>query len=200
MMMKGARVVSLLLVGTLLGACTTVSCDRSGYYINDGSTGEIVVPEGMNAPDTQSSLKIPPPAGRLDTGEDGPCLDRPPAYYEASGAVVGSPEALIYAWAEAKSLKNMEHLESLYSDYFTPVEGDLAAWRAEKEKELQALGEARVTVDKLSMAPAPGGRMIAKFTQRIQSGSSVTESRVELVLARDNNAWSIIGERPGSVK
>jgi hypothetical protein len=109
---------------------------------------------------------------------------------------VGSPEALVYAWAEAISMKNIENLQSLYSDYFTPVGGDLAAWKAEKQSQMQALGEGRVTVDKLSMAPAPGGRMIAKFIQRIQSGSSVTDSRMELILARDNNAWSIISEAP----
>jgi hypothetical protein len=198
MRVKVAPILGLLLTSVLTGACTAVSCDRSTYYLNAGSTGEIVAPEGVNAPDSRSSLKIPPPAGKVETGEDSPCLEQPPAYYEESGAVVGSPEALIYAWAEAMSLKNMDHLQALYSSYFTPAEGDLAAWRAEKERQMQALGEARLTVDKLSMAPAPGGRMIAKFTQRIQAGSSITESRVELVLARDNNAWSIIGERPAN--
>ncbi|MCJ7555467.1 MAG: hypothetical protein MUP90_00965 [Gammaproteobacteria bacterium] len=193
-MMKGTRIVGLLLIGLLLGACSGNTCDRPSYYLNSGSTGEIVLPEGATAPDTRSSLKIPPPSGTLERGEDSPCLEQPPAYYEQSGAIVGSPEALVYAWAEAVSMKNIDNLQSLYSDYFTPVEGDMAAWKTEKQRQMQALGEGRLTVDKLSMAPAPGGRMIAKFIQHIQSGNSVTESRMELILARDKNSWSIIGE------
>ncbi len=193
-MAKGARTLVLLLIGLLLGACGKATCDRPSYYLNSGSTGDIVLPEGATAPDTRSSLRIPPPSGTLERGEDSPCLETPPAYYDQSGAIVGSPEALVYAWAEALSMKNIGNLESLYSDYFTPVEGDLAAWRAGKLSQMQILGEGRVTVDKLAMAPAPGGRMIAKFIQRFQSGSSVTESRMELILARDNNSWSIIGE------
>jgi len=193
-MAKGARTLVLCLIGLLLGACSGNTCDRPSYYLNSGSTGDIVLPEGATAPDTRSSLKIPPPSGTLERGEDSPCLEQPPAYYEQSGAIVGSPEALVYAWAEAISMKNIDNLQSLYSDYFTPVEGDLAAWKAEKQRQMQVIGEGRVTVDKLSMAPAPGGRMIAKFIQHIQSGSSVTESRMQLILARDNNSWSIIGE------
>ena len=101
----------------------------------------------------------------------------------------------MYAWAEAMSLKSIEGLEALYSNFFTPVSGDLATWRADKQRQMAEMGEARMTVDKLSMAPAPGGRMVAKFTKRIQVGSNITESRIELVLAKDNNAWSIISEK-----
>ncbi len=45
------------------------------------------------------------------------------------------------------------------------------------------------------MAPAPGGRMIARFTQIFESGTGSTQLRKELVLAKDNNAWSIIADR-----
>ena len=196
MIMKGTRTIAVLLVSLLLGACGAAGCDRPTYYKDSGSTGEIIAPEGVNVPDSRSSLKIPPPS-QLGGGKgaDNPCLEAAPPYFEESGAIVGSPEALVYAWAEAISLKSIEGLEALYSNFFTPISGDLATWRADKQRQMAELGEARMTVDKLSMAPAPGGRMIAKFTQRIQVGSNITESRIELVLAKDNNAWSIIGEK-----
>lgn len=196
MMMKGTRTIAVLMASLLLGACGAAGCDRPTYYKDSGSTGEIIVPEGVNAPDSRSSLKIPPPSQEsASKGEENPCLEAAPPYFEESGAIVGSPEALVYAWAEAMSLKSIERLEALYSNFFTPVQGDLAAWRAQKLQAMTELGEARMTVDNLSMAPAPGGRMVAKFTQRIQAGSNITESRMELVLAKDNNAWSIISEK-----
>ncbi|MDH3399992.1 MAG: hypothetical protein OEM03_03405 [Chromatiales bacterium] len=194
--MKGTRTIAALLVSLLLGACGAAGCDRPTYYKDSGSTGEIIAPEGVNVPDSRSSLKIPPPS-QLGGGKgaDNPCLEAAPPYFEESGAIVGSPEALVYAWAEAISLKSIEGLEALYSNFFTPISGDLATWRADKQRQMAELGEARMTVDKLSMAPAPGGRMVAKFTKRIQLGSNITESRIELVLAKDNNAWSIISEK-----
>ena len=196
MIMKGTRTIAALLVSLLLGACGAAGCDRPTYYKDSGSTGEIIAPEGVNVPDSRSSLKIPPPS-QLGGGKgaDNPCLEAAPPYFEESGAIVGSPEALVYAWAEAISLKSIEGLEALYSNFFTPVSGDLATWRADKQRQMAEMGEARMTVDKLSMAPAPGGRMVAKFTKRIQVGSNITESRIELVLAKDNNAWSIISEK-----
>jgi len=196
MIMKGTRTIAALLVSLLLGACGAAGCDRPTYYKDSGSTGEIIAPEGVNVPDSRSSLKIPPPS-QLGGGKgaDNPCLEAAPPYFEESGAIVGSPEALVYAWAEAISLKSIEGLEALYSNFFTPISGDLATWRADKQRQMAELGEARMTVDKLSMAPAPGGRMVAKFTKRIQLGSNITESRIELVLAKDNNAWSIISEK-----
>ena len=102
MMMNRTRTVAVLLVSALLGACGTTGCERPTYYRDSGSTGEIIAPEGVNAPDSRSSLKIPPPSqASADKGAENPCLEAAPPYFEESGAIVGSPEALVYAWAEA---------------------------------------------------------------------------------------------------
>lgn len=195
-MTRIVRMASLAAAGILLTGCAATECKRPTYYLGAGSSGQLVIPEGVTAPDTRSSLKIPADPGRpVETGEDSPCLEAPPAYFDQSGAVVGSPEALVYAWAEAMGQKNVDNLQALYSDFFSPAEGHLAAWREQKERQMQELGDARVVVDKLSMAPAPGGRMVARFVQRIQAGSAVTEKPMELVLSRDNNAWAIISEK-----
>jgi len=187
--------ISLLCASLLLAGCAGSSCDKPGYYQDSGSTAQIVVPEGQTPPDTRAALRIPPPATEPQVRAEGsPCLEEPPKYFEQSGAIVGSPEALIYAWADAFGQKDFDRLSALYSDYFTPSGGDLQAWRNGKMQQMQQLGDARVVVESLSMAPAAGGRMVARFVQRIQLGNNLEETRKELVLVRDKNTWSIISE------
>jgi len=189
----GGALLALCLA--LMSGCAGRRCDGPGYYHDSGSTAEIVVPEGQTPPDTRSSLRVPPPAYPAPPrADDAPCLDVAPRYFDESGAIVGSPEALVYAWAEAFGRKDFELWSGLYSDYFSPPGGDLMAWRNERMQRMQQLGDARVMVEGLSMAPAPGGRMVARFIQRIQLGNNVTETRKELVLVRDKNTWSIISD------
>jgi hypothetical protein len=185
----------LLASSVLLSACSGRSCDRPGYYHDSGSTGQIVVPEGQTPPDTRAALRIPPPASEAQVRAEGsPCLEEPPKYFEQSGAIVGSPEALIYAWADAFGQQDFDRLTALYSDYFNAPNGDMQAWRNDKMRQMQQLGDARVMIEGLSMAPAAGGRMVARFIQRIQLGNNLAETRKELVLVRDKNTWSIISE------
>lgn len=185
----------LLLCLVMVGGCASRRCGSAVNYQDSGSTAEIVVPEGQTPPDTRSSLRVPPPGYTAQPrADDAPCLDAPPRYFDESGAIVGSPEALVYAWAEAFGRKDFELWSGLYSDYFSPPGGDMLAWRNERMQQMQQLGDARVIVEGLSMAPAPGGRMVARFIQRIQLGNNQTDTRKELVLVRDKNTWSIISD------
>jgi hypothetical protein len=91
-MLKGLRnVVVLAAVAMAFSGCISLralkpnSCvNETDKYNKETSIPPLRVPEGLDAPDTKSSLQIPvlnepppPPRGKKD-----PCLDEPPKFVE----------------------------------------------------------------------------------------------------------------------
>lgn len=74
----------LILAVVWLAGCGLVSpaydrCDKPASYVNSPEAPPLVTPEGVDAPDTRSALRIP----ELQTPEkpsDGRCVDAPPDY------------------------------------------------------------------------------------------------------------------------
>jgi uncharacterized lipoprotein len=72
-----------LLAGLPLGGCALVAadCHKPAVYSEAETIPPLVVPAGLDAPDTKSALQIPDLAqpARL-RGPNEPCLDAPPRY------------------------------------------------------------------------------------------------------------------------
>jgi uncharacterized lipoprotein len=85
-MTKSVAVLCLAGVFTLLGGCKALhggnSCHKTQPYMAATSVPPLKIPEGLDAPDTAGSLKLPalnepaPPR----RGPRDPCLDEPPPF------------------------------------------------------------------------------------------------------------------------
>ncbi len=190
-------IAGLVVLGLLLGGCGgNKPCRSSTVYEEGGNVPDIRIPDGMSEPDKSEALPIPPSrAGGPVPGEDDYCLETPPKYFERPGAVAGSPEALIDRWAEAWSNKDAQLLFSFYSDTFQPTEGTLEEWRSARVRQLADPEPVRVSIESLSMSPAPGGQMQVQFVQRFESSSNSFAIRREMLLLRLDNTWFIAEER-----
>lgn len=77
----------VILALTSLAGCGLLSpahdrCDKQPPYVNSPEARPLVIPEGVDAPDTRSALRVPD----LTTPEkplDGRCVDAPPSYVPA---------------------------------------------------------------------------------------------------------------------
>ena len=69
----------------------------------------------------------------------------------------------------------------------------LSAYRAGKR--LADPEPVRVSIESLSMSPAPGGQMQVQFVQRFESSSNSFAIRRELLMVRLDNNWFIAEER-----
>ena len=75
----------VILAVLLLAGCGVIApaydrCDKPAAYANSPEVPPLVTPEGVDAPDTRSALKVP----ELTTPEkppDGRCVDVPPGYF-----------------------------------------------------------------------------------------------------------------------
>jgi uncharacterized lipoprotein len=87
-MRSGWGVLFLVPVLAMLSAChswrsvTSKSCHGGADYMKSKSVPPLIVPPGLDAPDTTNALRLPtlnepPPPPRH--GKD-PCLDEPPPY------------------------------------------------------------------------------------------------------------------------
>jgi len=187
----------LLIIGLLLGGCGgNKPCRSSTVYDEGDNVPDIRIPDGLSAPDTSEALQIPASsAGTPGSAEDGYCLETPPKYFERPGAVAGSPEALIDRWAEAWSNKDAQQLFSYYTDNFQPTEGTVEEWRSARLRQLADPEPVRVSIEALSMSPAPGGQMQVQFVQRFESSSNSFAIRREMLMVRLDNTWYIAEER-----
>lgn len=190
-------IAGVIVIGLLLGGCGgNKPCRSSTVYKEGDNVPDIRIPDGMSQPDTSESLQIPvPSASAAVQGEDDYCLESPPKYFERPGAVAGSPEALIDRWAEAWNNKDAQQLFSFYTDDFQPTEGTLEEWRTARIRQLADPEAVRVSIESLSMSPAPGGQMQVQFVQRFESSSNSFAIRRELLMVRLDNNWFIAEER-----
>ncbi len=75
----------LILASVALAGCGLIKpaseqCDKPAAYANSPEAPPLVVPPGVDAPDTRNALRIP----ELKTPEkpsDGRCVDVPPSYF-----------------------------------------------------------------------------------------------------------------------
>lgn len=196
-MSHATPVAGLIIVTLVLGGCGgNPTCEPLSESRDTGSVPDIRIPAGMSEPDRSEALRIPVSARTGEqAGEIGHCLDAPPKFYERPGAVAGSPEALIYNWADAWNQKDTDRMFRFYAPDFVPPEGDLEDWRAARVRQLTDPAPVRVSIESLFLAPAPGGRMQAQFVQRFESSNDNFALSREMVLIRVDNVWYIAEER-----
>ena len=82
--MKAAPQLALLLLGSLpLAGCSwvAVDCHKPAAYSDAESIPPLVIPAGLDAPDTKGALKVPDLAQpERVRGPNEACLDAPPRY------------------------------------------------------------------------------------------------------------------------
>lgn len=187
--------IGLIAVALLLSGCGSNKACRSENVARGGiSVPDIRIPDGMSEPDTSEALRVPTGSSRggVDEGE---CLETPPKYFERPGAVAGSPEALINRWVEAWNNKDADLLFTFYATEFAPPEGTLEEWRIARIRQVTDPEPVRVSIEALSLSPAPGGQMQARFIQRFESSGNSFAIQREMLLIRLDNTWYILAER-----
>jgi len=86
--------VLALLSAASLTACSLVAvdCHKPAVYMEAESIPPLVVPAGLDAPDTKGALKVPDLAQPdRPRGPNEPCLDAPPRYTAPPARAVRPP-------------------------------------------------------------------------------------------------------------
>jgi len=79
-----ASLLGLLSVVVLTGCFSSSpdkKCSKPKEYQQSTSLPELVIPEGLDAPERSSTMKIPPAPPEGQGGVVSDCLDRPPEYF-----------------------------------------------------------------------------------------------------------------------
>ena len=93
LMRNTLRMAALLAAAATLAGCSrqlTSICTAEGDYLGAGTAEPIRVPEGLTVPDQSEALRVPdvPVAQSTING----CLDAPPLYSDAPGAITLNEE------------------------------------------------------------------------------------------------------------
>lgn len=92
--MSVMRVVAVLGVLAVVSGCRSTShgCAKPREYTSSDSVPALKVPEGLEAPDTRTSLRIPELATPERTrGPEEPCIDEPPSFSAPRAMPKGAP-------------------------------------------------------------------------------------------------------------
>lgn len=188
------RVLAPALVAAGVAGCggKTAKCDKPQAYQSAREVPVLKVPEGLAEPDQSQALVIPEARSEDDPSfVPGPCLDRPPQFFDDAGKIAGSPEAMLNAWVAAWASQELNSLMSFYASSFQPP-GDIneAQWRANRERQLQSPTARTTAIADVAVATAGPDRRIARFVQRLGDSSL----RKEMLLVREQGRWRIASE------
>lgn len=130
-------------------------------------------------------------------------LELEPAGTDGAAQVAGARgnedalRALVEAWASAWSARNVDTYLSFYGSDFAPAGGiSRARWEAQRREQIGGVEQITVDVAKLEIE-IDGDRAMARFIQTFRTPNFREEGAKTLVLARDGEHWSIVGEHEG---
>ena len=189
------RSVLLPLLCAVVAGCGSGSrCGGTDQpYLSARNLPLLRAPQGMQPPDRSAMLEIPgTPTGAPQLVVAGRCIDEPPSYFGESGAVAGSPEEAMAAWAAAWAARDATTVRSTYSARFqAPGEAASADWLAQRAEQVASGPVPARQLDEVEIATIGADQRVARFVQRFGDNAV----RKEIVLVREGATWRIVSER-----
>ena len=208
-MITNAKYLVLLGMALLLAGCVQSAC-QPGPYLQARPVPPLVIPDGLDAPDRQMALRVPPSQSdseRLEIGDDG-CIVEPPAFFAEEG--VPNPDGLpprpvrtaamdaprlaprgitrqvtrfVRDWARAWDKRDFDKWVEFYAPGFVPEGYDSnAAWREEQARLFEVDATTRIERGSMRVYLLADDRVRARFEQRFGLGQQDRSVVKELVL------------------
>ncbi len=188
-------IITLVIAGALTGCVGNQSCENSRIERGSQTVRPLDVPDDLTSPDVNRGLTIPNVDTPPSRNSDG-CLDLAPSYFVGDGAVVGSAEAMIQAWAEAWQTGNAERVLSHYSAGFQPSGGDnLADWEQSLREQIANPEARNFTIDALTVSGQSPDRRLVRFIQLYDGPNGPARMRREMIVVREGRHWRVLSER-----
>lgn len=197
-------VCALCLLAGCWGGSGNVCIQPDEPYLSARNNAPLRVPEGLTQPARVESLTIPAAekqAGRAGAGAmDGRerCLEEPPSYFRAAGAMARSPEEVVASWSQGWANREADAVVALYSTSFvapTDAAGS-AAWLEQRREQVATGPVPDPAIQELKVVPDGEDRRVVSFVQRFGANTLVKE----LTLVRESGSWRIAAEKVVEVK
>ena len=115
----------------------------------------------------------------------------------ASNAADAEVLAVVQAWANAWSSKNVDAYLAQYAQSFKANDGgSRKIWAAERRERIENKKSIRVVVEKPAVTIA-GDKAVVKFRQGYEADALKTSSAKTLTLTKSEGSWRIVSERTG---
>lgn len=115
----------------------------------------------------------------------------------ASGAADAEVLAVVQAWANAWSSKNVDAYLAQYAQSFRANDGaSRKIWASERRERIENKKSIRVVVEK-PVVSMVGDKAVVKFRQGYEADALKTSSAKTLTLTKSEGSWRIVSERTG---